>query len=624
MKKRIMSIVLAFTLIFGLYNGAQLFFVDAQAGEATPDIQLSVNTDKTELRPGDEVTVTVSLDKFISTLTGDHDASVNVVPDDDEASGKPMITTMEIHLPINTDVFEFVSKKKGFVGASALNYDSSTATFNAAPSIAAYDGKIINEGTDAIDLFSFTLRVKSDVSENQNLSIDINNDSSLIFKNMYLTTNEQYSVAVKSASVDIIAKEVSNIEVSTQPQTTQYYVGSDGIDVTGGKLTVTYSNGETEVVDINSDMCGTVDLTTAGKKQVTVTYKGKTTTFDINVIEKQSVSFTLNGVDNKSVVEGMPISTEGMSADVTYDDGSVKNIQITQDMISYDTSKVGTATVTVNIDGLTQTFDVNVTSKKLESINIMSQPEKVVYLVNQEFTTTGLVVTASYNNGTNADVANKVKVSKVDMSKDGVSQVNITYTENNITKTVSFNIDIKSRETVNKLNKDIKAMLGKTLVKEDKTAVAELRNAYNALSDVEKAEADEAGLTTLESKISEILKEDVTKPSDNNNNQEVTKPSDNNNQGVTKPSDNNNQNMIKPSDNIEKVTNSETEITQPKDNSQISADIENTQNSVVDNNVKTTNPQTGDTAPIAVLVLLLAAACIALVYVMMPRHNKNK
>lgn len=102
-----------------------------------------------------------------------------------------------------------------------------------------------------------------------------------------------------------------------------------------------------------------------------------TTSFTINVVEKLPQSVKLNGVDEVNVLEGNEINTEKMSADITYNDGSVKNIAITQDMLIYNTDKVGKIDVIVKVEGLTAKFNANVIAKKQSLSRLMVQKEKV-------------------------------------------------------------------------------------------------------------------------------------------------------------------------------------------------------------------------------------------------------
>ena len=57
-------------------------------------------------------------------------------------------------------------------------------------------------------------------------------------------------------------------------------------------------------------------------------------------------------------------------------------------------------TVTVNYGGKTATFTVNVQDVTLAGIAIASNPTKTNYYVGDTLDTTGLKLTATYNNGT--------------------------------------------------------------------------------------------------------------------------------------------------------------------------------------------------------------------------------
>ena len=202
-----------------------------------------------------------------------------------------------------------------------------------------------------------------------------------------------------------------------------------------------YSNGTSEEIDMTSDMCSKVDLSSAGTKTVTVTYQGKTTTFEVVVADKKAVSMTLNGVDGKSIIEGTKLDVVGMSADITYDDGSVENVALTDDMVSYDNSKVGQSTATVKVAGLTKTFTFDVVAKTLEKIEVTTQPDKIRFFLNKTVDFSGAKITASYNNGTTevVDVTSDM-CSSVDTSTLGEKTVTVTYQG----KTATFKVWIRN------------------------------------------------------------------------------------------------------------------------------------------------------------------------------------
>lgn len=82
----------------------------------------------------------------------------------------------------------------------------------------------------------------------------------------------------------------------------------------------------------------------------------------------------------------------------------------------------------------------------LSSIEITAQPTKTVYIVGEELNTTGLEVTAVYSDESRKTV-NNWKTSGFDSSKAITNQtVTISYTENEVTKTAEFNVEIKEVE----------------------------------------------------------------------------------------------------------------------------------------------------------------------------------
>lgn len=437
MKKRIFSAFMALVLIVAMYSGIRLSSVSANADEKAVDVTLSVTTDKTDLRPGDTVKVTVKIDSFNSTISGDTD---------------PTISVYQLGIPVDTDMFEIVSMDGGLLyygnpeDGTDINYDAAKKQIIGAGSYGKgkdrpnqykqgnSDGK--NE-TNVI--LSYTLKVKNSISDNKDVTFSVSQDN-LIMKNFKLGKTQLYSTSVIPAKVNVIAKELSSIEVSKNPTKTDYFTGSSSLDVTGGKLKLTYSNGTSEEVDMTADMCSAVDLSTAGTKTVTVTYQGKTTTFDVTVSDKKATAITLNGVDGKNIVEGTDLVLTGMTLDVTYDDGTTdKSIALTPSMLKYDNKTVGKSTVTVSYAGLTQTFTIDVVKKSVDKIEMKSNPTNTEVFVGKAMDVSGAKITATYNNGTTEDFdVTAAMCSTPDTSVAGEKTVTVTYEG----KTTQFKINV--------------------------------------------------------------------------------------------------------------------------------------------------------------------------------------
>ncbi len=79
----------------------------------------------------------------------------------------------------------------------------------------------------------------------------------------------------------------------------------------------------------------------------------------------------------------------------------------------------------------------------LNKIAVTSQPNKTQYILNEELDFTGLVVTATYDNGTSKDVTSNSRIGTADTSTTGEKTISISYTENGTTAFASFTINVK-------------------------------------------------------------------------------------------------------------------------------------------------------------------------------------
>ncbi len=113
-------------------------------------------------------------------------------------------------------------------------------------------------------------------------------------------------------STSLTQKEVSNISLVSLPTKLIYYVNEE-FDISGAKLLITYQDEQQETIDVTSSMVGTIDMSTAGEKTITISYQEKQTTFTITV--------------NEDTRSECPISFIG-EREYTYD-GTSKEIKFT-------------------------------------------------------------------------------------------------------------------------------------------------------------------------------------------------------------------------------------------------------------------------------------------------------
>lgn len=81
-------------------------------------------------------------------------------------------------------------------------------------------------------------------------------------------------------------------------------------------------------------------------------------------------------------------------------------------------------------------------SKILTGITVTSKPSTTTYKVGETFNSNGLMVTASYSDLSTADVTSSVTLSSPDMTTPGTKTVTVSYTEDSVTATASFDIKV--------------------------------------------------------------------------------------------------------------------------------------------------------------------------------------
>ncbi len=84
--------------------------------------------------------------------------------------------------------------------------------------------------------------------------------------------------------------QVQDVTIEALPQKLTYVQKAEGLNLAGGKLTVTYADGIVKSVPMTSATVSGFDNSSVGKNTVTLTFAGKTVTFDVEII-KATVTF---------------------------------------------------------------------------------------------------------------------------------------------------------------------------------------------------------------------------------------------------------------------------------------------------------------------------------------------
>ncbi len=218
----------------------------------------------------------------------------------------------------------------------------------------------------------------------------------------------------------------------------KYYVG-DMLNTSGLTLTATYNNGTTKTIS-SGFTCTPTTLNTVGTQKIIVTYGGKTTSFNVIVEEVVVTSLTVkSNPTNISYYVGDTLNTNGLTLTATYDNGTTKTISSGFTCTPTTLSTAGTQKITVTYGGKTTSFNVTVEAIALERIAVKTNPDKTNYYVGDTLNTSGLTLTATYNDGTTKTVSSGFTCTPTTLNTAGAQKITVTYGG----KTTSFNVTVK-------------------------------------------------------------------------------------------------------------------------------------------------------------------------------------
>ncbi len=243
-------------------------------------------------------------------------------------------------------------------------------------------------------------------------------------------------------------KTLSSIRIQTKP--TQTVIAVNGtVDTSGMVLTLVWSDGSTE--NVTSGWSISCDTSEIGSTKVNVTYQGKKTSYTLAVEEAPVTSVSIGKKPKKlTYIVGEDIDLTGMELAVIKGGEFIavtwKDSGITWEA---DTRTVGTQTLTVYYGGLSVDIPITVEEADLTSLSIHTLPNKVIYELDEELDTVGMVLSAKYDDGSTRRVTEGYRCF-YDFSRAGEARVVVTYgggeTSFNVT-VVDPNAD-KEEETV--------------------------------------------------------------------------------------------------------------------------------------------------------------------------------
>ena len=287
--------------------------------------------------------------------------------------------------------------------------------------------------------------------------------------------------ATASNTIDVEAYNYISNSTLVKPSKTSYKYG-EALDLKGGKLDFTWKSGNMTNASLTADMVSGYSATKLGTQTITVKYNVKYALSDGNTVtDTITKTFTVS-VDNeaKSIEITPPSKTQynygsklelaGGKISVRYADGTTENVTMTADMITEDdgstvnmspdvTSFVDnkyskTLKISYTEDEATKTVNYPITIiNDIKSIAMHTTPTKTKYNVNDTLDVTNgeiKIVRAVGNPEIKTITSNMV--SGFDSSKENTNlPLTVSYTENGIRKTTTYNVSVEDQVTAIKI-----------------------------------------------------------------------------------------------------------------------------------------------------------------------------
>ncbi|MCL2066295.1 MAG: bacterial Ig-like domain-containing protein [Treponema sp.] len=233
---------------------------------------------------------------------------------------------------------------------------------------------------------------------------------------------------------------LEGITITANPVKTNYYRGEE-LDITGLVVIASYSNNSTLIIGHSALNFTGFDSGAPGNKTVTVNFGGKTAGFTVEVEDAALTGINITSPPVKtSYNRGDEFDPAGLEVQASYSDGTAVILHVGSLLfLGFDTITEGNKTVTVLYSSKSDSFTINVDEHLLTGIAITSPPSKTDYHRNEPLDLGGLVVTATYSDGTSAAIGHSaLRISGFDSSSPGNKTVTVAYGG----KTATFNVSV--------------------------------------------------------------------------------------------------------------------------------------------------------------------------------------
>lgn len=242
------------------------------------------------------------------------------------------------------------------------------------------------------------------------------------------TLETSFNIVVRDSLVLPQEVELLNFTIISLPQKRVYYIG-DTLDVTGGLIEATYTDGSVDTLPITADMVRGFSSRKAGRLLLTVKTALATSAFYVEVRAQDSVtvaSVTLTSLPLKLEYKvGQALDVSGGLLTVTFSNDSTATVALQLSMTSgFDSEKVGLQLITVEYENTVNMFGVNVVADDTTAVAAQSC-EPIVYVVDRTIVVANTTEAISVYDTMGRIVAMKPSAAAITVSKPGVYIVKV-------------------------------------------------------------------------------------------------------------------------------------------------------------------------------------------------------
>lgn len=299
-------------------------------------------------------------------------------------------------------------------------------------------------GQEELDLTGAQLRVSYSIDPDEIIPITADMVSGFNKNNPGTQTlTVTYGSFTATFQVEVAGNEVTSISMKQLPDKLQYIMGQD-LDLTGALLSVVYNYDGEKTVPITADMITGFNKNNPGTQTLTVSFGGKTTTFQVEVLNDSVVSITMQNLPNKLQYlqgkEDLDLTGAVLAVERKY--SGTTTMTITRNMVSgFDNTVGGFQTLTVTYEGVTTTFRVEILVDEVVKLTVQQLPNKLQYLQgteNLDLTGAVLAVERKYTGVTTMTITANM-VSGFDNLTGGMKTITVTYEG----VTTTFEVEVK-------------------------------------------------------------------------------------------------------------------------------------------------------------------------------------